>query len=214
MKTSFCAGLREEIKQTPPPADANRAFVRECFINGGTVSDPKRSHHFEITTDQQTAAKLMHILQIFGLNPKKTTRGTVYVVYLKDAAQIADILNIMMAHKTLLTFENTRVEKDIRNNLNRRLNFETANLSKTITAATEQIDAIKFIQAQVGVDHLPKPLEAVARTRLEYEAASLEEIGAMLTPPIGKSGVAHRLRKVCEIAENISKKEIGDERID
>lgn len=216
MKGRFSARLRDELKATVPPPDTNRAFVRECFIKGGTISDPKRSYHFEIGTDEATADKLLGTLRYFGLNPKRTTRNAVFVVYLKDAAEIADVLNIMMAHRTLLAFENIRVEKDLRNNLNRKLNFETANLNKTIAAATEQIDAIKYIFAQAGFGHLSEPLEKVARLRLEYESASLEEIGAMLTPPIGKSGVAHRLRKICEIADNLTteQEQKGDVKID
>jgi hypothetical protein len=205
-KPSFSAQVRSELAESPVWEDfkEKREFVRECFITGGTISDPNRSHHLDFRLDATKANKLMQILQGFGLNPKQTTRRNSIVVYVKDAGEIADILNIMMAHKALLIFESICVEKDLRNNLNRKINFETANLNKTVEAALGQIEAIEYIAEHTGLGELSKPLEDVAKLRLANEDASLEEIGAMLDPPIGKSGVNHRLRKICEIAKELA----------
>jgi hypothetical protein len=217
---SFSARVREELAGNPLPLDRNRAYVRKCFLSGGRVSDPRRSYHLEFGLPPTEADKLIRILRGFGLNPKKTIRRAQTrftnpeeipsLVYIKEAGEIADALNIMTAHKTLLLFENIRVEKDLRNNLNRKVNFETANLNKTINAAQNQIDAIHYIAARVGLGYLSASLEEVAKLRLAYDTASLEEIGAMLAPAIGKSGVNHRLRKIQEIAKELQ----GGDKID
>jgi len=203
-KISFSAQARAEIAGLDN-LDKKRAFVRDCFLTGGTLSHPSRSYHMEFVLDTKQARKLISILQNFGLNPKKTTRRALELIYFKEANEIADILNIIKAHKTLLLFENIRVEKDLRNQLNRKINFETANLNKTVYAAVNQIEAIEIIAETKGLATLPPTLKEVAELRLQYETASLEEIGAMLTPPIGKSGVNHRLRKICELAKEIKK---------
>jgi len=209
-KQSFSAQVRAELAETPAGLDDERRFVRACFIRGGTISAPSRSHHMAFSLPAEEAAQLARTLQKFGLNPKQTPQRGLSMVYVKDANEIADILNIMMAHKSLLLFENIRVEKDLRNNLNRKINFETANLNKTVSAALAHIDAIRYIEASKGLAFLPAPLEKIARLRLQFEAANLEEIGAMLSPPIGKSGVNHRLRKIYEIAKSLK----GEDTID
>jgi len=202
-KQSFTALVRQEISADESVIDPKRAFVRTCFLIGGAISDPNRSYHLDFVLDEANMQKLTHTLRGFGIDAKITQRRGVSVIYIKEASEIADILNVMMAHKSLLLFENIRVEKDLRNNLNRKVNFETANLNKTIAAALEQIEAIEFIEQHVGLEQLSESLEKIARLRVQYDSASLEEIGAMLSPPIGKSGVNHRLRKICEIANTI-----------
>ena len=182
-----------------------RAFVRECFLYGGIISDPGKTYHMEFTVSEDDAHKLMEILSGFGLNPKKIARKGQSVVYLKESESIADILNIIGAHKALLKLENMRVEKNVRNTINRKVNFETANLNKTVDAALSQIDAIKYIAQEVGLSYLTKPLKEVAELRLGNETLSLTEIGQLLDPPVGKSGVNHRLRKICKIADKLKK---------
>jgi hypothetical protein len=204
-RVSFSSQVKEEINNLQADFDKNRNFVRECFLAGGTISDPNRSYHLEFGLPAEKSEVLMHVLQEFGLNPKQTTRRNNSLLYIKEASEIADILNIMLTHKSLLYFENVRVEKELRNNLNRKINFETANLNKTVFAALGQIEAIEYIETKVGLSYLTEPLEAVARLRLSHDNASLEEIGAMLVPPIGKSGVNHRLRRIQEIAEGLKK---------
>jgi DNA-binding protein WhiA len=203
MKKSFTQIIREEISDHNKRTDKKRMFVRDCFINGGVISNPSRTYHLEFTLDEKNADKLVQALEYFNLHPKKIARGGQFVVYLKEADEIADVLKIMLANKSLLTLEALRVEKAIANNVNRKVNCETANLSKTVDAAQSQIEAIKFISQSVGLSVLSAPLEEIARIRLENENLSLAEIGELLTPPIGKSGVNHRLRKIYKIAEKI-----------
>jgi DNA-binding protein WhiA len=124
-------------------------------------------------------------------------------VYLKEGTQIVDMLNVMEAHVSLMQMENVRILKDMRNSVNRQVNCETANLNKTVNAAVKQIEDIRLVQEQKGLESLPKTLREVAQIRLENPEASLKELGEMLEPPIGKSGVNHRLRKISEIAEDM-----------
>jgi len=205
---SFSQTVRAEILSDTTLAqdlEYERAFVRECFLYGGIISNPGKTYHVEFTISEDSAVKLVEILSEFGLNPKKIARKGQSVVYLKEAESVADILNIIGAHKSLLTLENMRVEKYMRNTINRKVNFETANINKTVDAALSQIDAIKFITQEVGLSYLTKPLKDVAELRLGNETLSLTEIGQLLDPPVGKSGVNHRLRKICKIAERLKK---------
>ena len=126
-----------------------------------------------------------------------------YVVYLKESEQISDLLSIIGAHQALLSLQNTKIVKAMRNNVNRIVNCETANLSKTVNAAVRQVENIRFIQETVGINSLPENLKEIAALRVEFEDMSLKELGEMLTPPIGKSGVNHRLRKIEEIANKL-----------
>ncbi|MCL1883658.1 MAG: DNA-binding protein WhiA [Defluviitaleaceae bacterium] len=203
MKTSsFFQDILIEILNENKRMDKNCAFVRDCFIGGGAISNPRRTYHIEFSfdkNDEKKAEKLAGILTGFGLRPKKIARGAQTVVYLKEADEIADVLKIIKANKSLLALEEMRVEKAIANNINRKVNFETANINKTVDAALSQIEAIKYIAQNTGLSVLSAPLEEVARIRLENEDLSLAEIGEMLN--LGKSGVNHRLRKICKIAE-------------
>jgi len=198
--------IRGELINSKKKLDKNRNFVRECFINGGVISNPNKTYHLEFTLSEETADKLISILSNkFLLHPKKIARKGQTVVYLKEGDEIADIFKIIMANKSLMMFEETRVNKSIRNEINRKVNFETANLNKTAMAALLQVEAIKYISHSVGLSYLSDPLEEVARIRLANENLSLSEIGKLLVPPISKSGVNHRLRKICKIAEAIKK---------
>ena len=126
-----------------------------------------------------------------------------FIVYIKEGEQIVDILNIMGAHSCLLELENIRIMKEMRNNVNRLVNCETANLSKTVNAAVRQVESIKIIQSKIGLKRLPQNLREIAELRLEYPDESLKELGEMLDPPVGKSGVNHRLRKIEKKAEEL-----------
>ncbi|MCL2361341.1 MAG: DNA-binding protein WhiA [Defluviitaleaceae bacterium] len=201
---SFSNDVRREITgQTG--STGRRAFVRRCFLEGGTITNPEKSYHLAFTLSEPEAHKLIDILLNFGLHPKTLVKNDQTIVYLKEAEEISDALRIMGVNKSLLVFENRRVEKDLRNNLNRQINFEAANLSKTVTAAQAQIDAIEYIAQEIGLGQLSKPLRDVASLRQTHDTANLAEIGAMLTPPISKSGVNHRLRKIVEIAEEMQR---------
>lgn len=179
-----------------------RAYIRGSFLGGGSISNPEKTYHLEFVTNTEEHSKdLSNIINSFGLNSKIVTRKDNYVVYLKEGEQIVDLLNIVGAHQALLKLEDIRVLKDVRNNINRIVNCETANLSKTINASMRQIEHIEIIQKNMGLHKLPKNLRQVAEARLNNTDATLKEIGMMLDPPVGKSGVNHRFRKIEEIAE-------------
>ena len=135
------------------------------------------------------------------LKPRVVVRGGNMVIYFKNSDEIADILTLMGAYKVLMDFHNTKILKEIRNNVNRTMNCETANLQKMVDAAMEQVMAINKLIESKKFDSLPDSLKEVARLRLEYRELSLKELGEMLDPPLGKSGVNHRLRKLQELAE-------------
>lgn len=187
-----------------------RAYIRGAFLGGGSLSDPEKTYHLEfVTHNEEHGEDLSQIINSFDLNSKIVIRKDYYVVYIKEGEQIVDLLNIIGAHTSLLELENIRVLKDIRNNINRIVNCETANLSKTINAALRQVENIEYIKNTIGIDELPENLQEIANLRLIHKEASLKELGNMLTPTIGKSGVNHRLRKIEKIAEEL-KKERGD----
>ena len=189
-----------------------RAYIRGAFLASGSVSDPEKGYHFEIVcADSARAGQLSAMLESFGIEAKITLRKHSYILYVKEGSQIADILNVMEAHVGLMKFENIRILKEMRNSVNRQVNCETANLNKTVSAAVKQIEDIQYIQSTIGFEKLPENLAEIARLRLEQPGMSLKELGQMLTPPVGKSGVNHRLRKLSFIAEEL--REHKEERI-
>ena len=139
----------------------------------------------------------------FDIEAKVTRRKKNQIVYIKEGAQIVDALNVMEAHVALMNFENIRILKDMRNSVNRQVNCETANLNKTVSAAVKQIEDIRYIERTIGFEQLPENLAEIAELRLEQPGTTLKELGAMLHPPVGKSGVNHRLRKLSMIAEEL-----------
>ena len=141
---------------------------------------------------------------VFDIEAGMVQRKKSFVVYIKEAEGIVDLLNVMGAHRSLMYMESLRVEKDVRNNINRKVNCETANIVKTVNASQRQIEDIKKIDRVLGIDKLEEPLRQMAKIRLQYSSASLAELGGYLDPPVGKSGVNHRLRKLSEIAEGIT----------
>ena len=187
-----------------------RAYIRGAFIASGSMSDPSKSYHFEIVcASMGKAQQIQKIMRCFALDAKIVSRKKSFVVYLKEGAQIVDVLNVMEAHQSLMELENIRILKDMRNTVNRKVNCETANINKTVSAAVKQIDDIRYIEETKGLDKLPEGLKDMALTRLTYPEASLKELGALLQNPVGKSGVNHRLRKLSEMAEEIRAKQGG-----
>jgi len=181
-----------------------RAFIRGAFLASGSISDPEKGYHFEIVCN--TAAKadqLRDMIGSFGIEAKITMRKKNYIVYIKEGSQIVDILNVMEAHVALMNFENIRILKEMRNSVNRQVNCETANINKTVSAAVKQIEDIKYIRRTIGFEQLPEGLSEIARLRLEMPEKTLKELGQLLTPTVGKSGVNHRLRKLSIIAEEL-----------
>mgnify|MGYP000612291808 FL=1 len=181
-----------------------RAYIRGAFIASGSMSDPDKSYHFEIVCGTLKQAEyLRNMIKSFELDAKIVKRKKSYVVYLKEGSQIVDVLNIMEAHVALLELENVRIMKEMRNTVNRKVNCETANINKTVSASVRQMEDIIYIRDNIGFDKLPDGLKDVALTRLKYPDATLKELGGLLENPIGKSGVNHRLRKLSEIAEKL-----------
>lgn len=181
-----------------------RAFLRGVFLASGSISDPNKAYHFEITAaTEEKANQIQSIIKSFKLDAKIVLRKKNYVVYIKEGSQIVDILNIMEAHMALMNLENVRILKEMRNAVNRKVNCETANINKTVSAATRQIEDILYIKEKVGFEQLNESLKEIAKLRIENPDLSLVELGTLLSNPIGKSGVNHRLRKLSQIANNI-----------
>ena len=181
-----------------------RAFIRGAFLASGSISDPEKGYHFEIVCpDRQKAEQLQELIRSFQIDAKIVLRKKSYVVYVKEGAQIVDILAVMEANVALMNLENIRILKEMRNSVNRKVNCETANINKTVSAAVKQIEDIKLIESQKGFHTLNEGLAEIAELRLQYPEATLKELGMMLNPQVGKSGVNHRLRKLSEIADEL-----------
>jgi hypothetical protein len=181
-----------------------RAFIRGAFLAAGSVSDPNKFYHYEIVCDrEEDAEKLAEIMAFFNLDAKYIARKKTFVVYLKEGSHITDCLNIMGAYVSQMNLMNVMILKDMRNDVNRKVNCETANLNKTVEAAVKQINDIEYIRDTVGLSYLKDSLQEVAVVRLENPDMNLKDIGKLLTPEVGKSGVNHRLRKISEIAEEL-----------
>ena len=181
-----------------------RAFLRGSFLAGGSVSDPQKTYHFEIScSSNEKALQLLQLMAQFNIEGKIIVRKKHYIVYIKEGAQIVDMLNVMGAHNSLMEMENIRILKEMRNSVNRRVNCETANINKTVSAAVKQVEDITFIRDSIGFSQLSDGLKEIAYLRLEYPEATLVELGKMLSEPVGKSGVNHRLRKLGMIADEL-----------
>ncbi len=188
-------------------ACCRRAFIRGAYLTAGSMSDPEKSYHFEIVCpDMEKARQMQAIINSFDLDAKIVGRKHCFVVYLKEGSQIVDMLNVMEAHVALMDLENVRILKEMRNSVNRKVNCETANLNKTVSASIKQVEDITYIQNTVGLETLNDGLREMAKLRLQYPEMALQELGTMLNPPVGKSGVNHRLRKLGVIAEEIRQK--------
>ncbi|SKB56974.1 hypothetical protein SAMN06296386_102184 [Lachnospiraceae bacterium] len=181
-----------------------RALIRGAFIAAGSMNDPARSYHMEIVCDtKEKAEQIRDVINSFGMNSKIVGRKKSFVVYLKEGDEIVTMLNIMEAPEALMSMENTRIIKEMRNTVNRRVNCETANIAKTVSAAVKQVNDIELIRDTRGLQILSDSLREMAEVRLKYPEATLSELGKYLSPPVGKSGVNHRLRKLSEIADDI-----------
>lgn len=181
-----------------------RAYIRGAFLCTGSMSDPGKSYHFEmVCEDEQTAQILKELMAGFFVHAKVILRKQRYIVYLKDSEEIIQILNVMEAHRSLMELENIRIIKDMRNSANRQSNCDSANINKMVRTAARQVDDIRYIEEHFGFEQLPPQLREMAQVRLENPDVSLQELGTYLDPPVGKSGVNHRLRKLKEIAESL-----------
>ena len=179
-----------------------RAFLRSTFFCSGSISDPGKSYHLEfVLKSRDEASQVEEILKSFEINAKTVLRKKYYVVYIKEGQAIVELLNVLGAHVSMMNLENYRILHEIAGETNRRVNCETANLLKSVNAANSQIDDIEFIAETMGLSVLSPSLREMAEVRLQHPDASLKELGEFLDPPVGKSGVNHRLRKIQEFAE-------------
>lgn len=186
---------------------SKRAYIRASFICAGYISNPSKNYHLEfINHSYEQAQFLKSIINDFEIYPKIIEKKDNFILYIKESEQISELLNIIEAHKALIEFENIRILKDVRNNVNRTVNCETANLSKVISASVSHINDIEYIKSHIGLDNLPLQLKEIAILRTDNPDASLYELSLLTNPHIGKSGVNHRLKKLNSIAENLRRK--------
>ena len=191
-------------KQVIQKECCKKAFIRGIFLATGSVNDPNKAYHFEIVVHNRDIAEVIQdVINSFSMDAKIVKRKKYYVVYLKEGSMIVDILNMMEAYVSLMDMENVRILKDMRNDINRRVNCETANIKKTVNAARRQIEDIEYIEKTKGLKYLNDSLRVLAELRLEEPDANLSELGEMLNPPVSKSGVNHRLRKISSIAKTL-----------
>lgn len=184
-----------------------KSYLRGAFLAAGSVSAPDRGYHLEITAlNTSEIERIREAMASFKIKAKITNRKKHKVCYVKEAEGISDFLNLTGAHKALMDFENVRVLKNVRNNINRVVNFETANLNKTVNASIMQCEDIRLIERNMGMSFLSDDLRQMAEIRLENPEASLSELGQLIVPPLGKSGVSHRLGKLRKIADRIRDK--------
>jgi len=201
------------LRQSPSQALTRRECCRRAYLGGaffvcGWVSAPEKAYELEFAAaDEHQAEVLIKTLKRCGVNAKSAVRKNQSVVYVKDGDQVATVLGLIGAHGALLELENVRVLKGVRNAVNRQVNCDARNLESSLGAARRQIEDILYIRDHGGLDALPKPLRQIAELRLEHEEATLVDLGAMLEPPIGKSGVNNRLRRLGEIARGLREKE-------
>ncbi|MDD4689540.1 MAG: DNA-binding protein WhiA [Eubacteriales bacterium] len=185
-----------------------RAFIRGAFLGGGSVTDPTKSYHMEISTKHLTIRdEFLRLLMRFGIKAKNMERNGYHVFYIKGSEKIQDMLALIGANRTTLKFVEVKINNEVRNNVNRRQNCELANMDKTAAAASEHKKALDKINTTIGIDFLPPDLEPIAWTRLENMEATMSELGGMLDPPITKSAVSRKLKKIIEIAKTLEQNE-------
>jgi len=179
-----------------------KSLIRGAFLGAGSLNNPNNKYHLEILfSTKKNAEYVSRILKSFSIESKILNRKKSCSLYMKEAEEISKFLALLNANKAVLNFEEIRVLRDTRNNINRLVNCETANINKTINAAVYQIDSIEYLKQNNKFEELPSNLKEIAELRLNNPEASLVELGEMLQEPLGKSGVNHRLKKICEIAE-------------
>ncbi len=178
------------------------------FVQKGSVNDPNISYHLEIVCDTPREAEIaVSLMAEQGFKVRTTQRKGKHIVYLKDRENIADFLGYIGAVSSMMTMENSLILKDVRNSINRKVNFETANIERTVGAAMKDIEDIRYIESHGGLKQLPEGLREMAEIRIEYPDATLQGLGDNMEPPLGKSGVNHRLRKIREFAERLRYKQ-------
>lgn len=181
-----------------------KSVIRGAFLGAGSINNPERTYHLEINLSNKANLEyLFNILGNMNMKCKKLEQDNKYSIYLKDGEEISSLIALLGANKSVLRFEDIRVQREMRGKVNRIVNCQTANLNKTINASVEQIDAIRKLQESHKFNKLDKNLKEIALLRLEFPDMSLIELGKKLENPIGKSGVNYRLKKIIQIANEL-----------
>lgn len=185
-----------------------RAYLRGAFVGAGTISNPKKGYHLELICNSEAlAGDFRRLINSLGFKAKIGRRKSNYFVYLKEGEQISDFMALLGAHTHVMAFENVRIVREMRNKTNRIINCESANLDKVVDSAARQMEQIRQIERHTGIDNLPDKLREIAYLRLDHPEATLAELGELADPPLAKSGVHHRLRKLGELAARLEKEE-------
>ena len=184
--------------------EVGQAYLRGMFIGGGSINHPSSEYHLEFRCDYRSQAEdLIQLLEIFSISSQMIEHQEKYMVYLKEYKKIISLLNLIGAQQAQLKLEHASIIKEVKGDVNRRLNFETANLDKTIEAALEQLEDIDLVEKNIGLENVSDSLREIAKLRRRYPYASLKELGQKLTPTLSKSGVNHRFRRLKKIARDI-----------
>lgn len=197
------------VRSVPPEEQVaynccRKNFLKSAFMISGAMSNPERAYHIEIAVaSEELADYVIKILNFYEISAKKACRKSKFVVYLKKSDDVSDMLTLMGASQAVLSLQNVRVKKDVSNRVNRQLNCDGSNINRVMEAALKQVEDIRYIEEQLGLEKLPAPLREMAQLRMENAATSLSGLGELLVPPMGKSGVNARLRKLSEIADKL-----------
>ncbi len=216
---SFSSEVKEEVKKKcftfknkhskitkEVSLEFKKEYLMALFVKSGSISDPEKFYHLEFICECiEEADMLAELIAEFGISAKMVERKGHYIVYLKESDAISDMLGILGAYESMMKFENIRILKEMRENIQRQVNCETANLQKTVSASVRQIQDIEYIRERIGFDELQENLREIAVLRLEKPSATLKELSESLSTPLGKSGVNHRLRKLSNIADDLRK---------
>lgn len=198
-------GLREKCAPEIVENDCCAlAFLRAAFLFCGTTTNPEKAYHIEFSApNEQFAQTVMELLRKFEVHAKKACRKAKEVVYLKGSEGISDVLTLLGAHNSMLALENIKITKGLRNQVNRQMNCDSSNITRSMLTAERQIADIQLIEEEIGLNKLPKSLRDIADARIANPETSLSGIGELMVPPLGKSGVNSRLRKLSEIANKL-----------
>ena len=185
-------------------SNEKKAYIRGAFMGSGSITDPKKGYHLEFVSENESNAYFLRdTINEFGLKSKVIMRKEKYIIYIKDSEQISDFLSLIGAYNSVLNYENVRVIKEMRNNVNRIVNCETANLNKTVKSSYDQVEDIKLIEREIGIENLDEDLKAIAKIRLENRSMSLNDIANSIEPKLSKSTVNYRFKKLRRIANKL-----------
>lgn len=198
-KEGFEGGIRPELVRD---ACCAGAYLRGAFLGGGYIADPRGAFHFELAgPSEELIAACLELMREHGMRARYIRRHNMYAIYIKGIEQITAFLAFVGAHQSALAIENARVIKSVRNDTNRRVNAEIANQLKTTRASMQQIECIRRLVGQKGIEAIPESLREVALLRLKYPDASVKELGELADPPLSKSAVYHRMRRIAAMID-------------